>query len=139
MTNLLEFVLIYITILVFCPNNILSVVYTLLSVTTYITYFIYYKCICKNKEQSVQKKKMDVQFFIILIMIISVNLIVKLEFVNFVFGIVIALIYLIATIKMIILKEDVRNVSIIRSDLIFDFYSLLYFCGLAMQVLINEF
>lgn len=136
MKVLIEYLLLFIVIALFCPNNYFTLAYCISSILACLVYLIAYLKLSKNNKNSLDKQ-VDANFLLILIMIVVINLIVKLEITNLIFGVATFIIFVVNSI-LILTKKDL-NYKLIKSSRLFDFYSLIYLSSLVIMVLSYEF
>ena len=136
MKNMIVYLALFIINVIFCPNNYWTLGYCILSLVLFGGYFISYKHYSKNKER-VKESFLDGDLLIILVMMLSINIIVKIESANLLFGYTLSLIFLIGLVKNI-LKKSTWEEQIIKPTQLFDYYSLVYMASLLFMVFSHE-
>lgn len=136
MYNLIEYLMIFIVVTIFCPNNYWSIIYIIGNVVALgVFLFSYLK---HHKNSKIEKQQISKSLFLTLIMIIAINIVMKMEIVNLVFGIAFVVYFCIVTIKSIIKKDYVFNKRLISSTRVFDIYTLFYLVGIIIMILQYE-
>lgn len=137
MRNLIEYLLVFIVILIFCPNNHWTIGYCVFSIISYAIYLVGYLIYKKSQGIKTVQKQISLEFLIILLMMIAINLIVKIELSNLIFGYSITAIFSLITLKNFIKKQSWEE-AIIKPTFLFDYYSLVYLASLILMVVNYE-
>lgn len=135
MKNLIEYLLLFVMSLIFCPNNYWTIIYCILFALTYISFTIVY--FIKKKKSDEKPMQISLDFVIISSMIVAVNIIAKVELVNLVFGFTLCIIVLVSLIRNLMNKTNLEE-EIIKPSRIFDYYSLVYMASLIMMIINYE-
>lgn len=131
MKNLIEYLMLFVIVLLFCPNNFWTFGLCVCSLLIYLLYLIcYFKYKKNNKEEKV-KQPIEMDFIISIVMIVALNLINKIGVVNLAYGYALVAIFLAHLIKNTINKKSWEE-NIIKSVNWFDYYSLIYLGGLVV-------
>ena len=136
MKNLITYLALFIITLLFSPNNYWTLIYIGISFLICIAYLIFYRLHVK-KEGKIKEKIFDGELSIILIMIAAINVIVKIECTNLLFGFTLASMFLVNLLKNIFNKTSWEK-DMINPTYLFDYYSLLYMGSLFFMVLNHE-
>ena len=137
MKNIVDYLFIFIATVMFLPNNNLTIVYIVCNFLVLITYFIIY---LKRDRKGEEKKNFEINLNLItvLIMLVVVNLFVKLENTNLIFGFAVLSTFIIHILNSIIKKENITARQFLNPNYIFDFYSIIYISNLFMILLNSE-
>ena len=99
MKNLIEYLMLFVIVLLFCPNNFWTFGLCVCSLLIYLLYLIcYFKYKKNNKEEKV-KQPIEMDFIISIVMIVALNLINKIGVVNLAYGYALVAIFLAHLIK----------------------------------------
>jgi len=126
MKNLIEYMVLFIVILLFSPNNYFTMMYVILSFIFSLGYFL---CILKSKGYKGDSKQIDINIILVAIMIITVSLIAKTDYSNLIFGYGCLLIFIINGIVFFLKKEDIKK-ELFKKSYLFDMYSIIYLASI---------
>jgi hypothetical protein len=124
--------------LFFCPSSFLSLIYTGVGLLLSLFYWCVYWIKIKNGTMKKQNHELDYSIVVISLMIVSINLVSKIEFVNLVFGFFLVLTFFAYILKLSFSKKKENNRLFEKVNL-FDFYTIIYLVGLIMKLMLHEF
>lgn len=136
MHNLIEYLMMFIVVTIFCPSNYWSIIYIAANIVTLSIFIISY--LKHRKDTKIEKEQLNKSLFLTLIMIIAINIIMKMELVNLVFGVAFVIYFCIVIIKSIVKKDYVFNKKLINPTKVFDIYTLFYLLGVIIKILQYE-
>lgn len=132
MKNLFEYMILFIVLVLFCPNNYLSIIYICANLLIMgLVLLIYFR---KSREKEPIRKQIKLSYFVSIMGIILINIIMKNEMLNIIIGFIFTFCYLGQFLYSVIRKDYSFKKNILTENFIFDVYSLIYLVCLTFQL-----
>lgn len=136
MKSLIEYLMIFLVLLIFSPNNYLSLIYLGFNAILIAVCLIFYS-FNKNKsiEISVEKKQFNFTLLITVIMMTVINIISDFKIVNLLFGATLSVLFVYYLINSLLKKDYLFNREFIDPKRLFEFYSGICLISIVGEVL----
>lgn len=137
MKGLIEYLIIFIVAVILCPSNKVTLVYILTSSIFMALYFFIY---LKNRKKHIkeEKYKFNLNIVIWLIMIVSINMINKIDITNLFFAYTTLTIFIIYTFAYLFKKDKITESKFLNYEYLFDFYTIIYLASLLISIMSHE-
>ena len=138
MKKLIEYLMIFATTLFFCPAHYYSFIYIIGASLISLFYLIIYYFSRRKSDAKKEKYQIDFSIIIVCLMIVTINLVNKIEIANLIFGIYTSLVLFIYSFMLLLKKGDFKENRIFQNTYLFDFYTLVYMASLIIKLLSYE-
>lgn len=138
MKGLIEYLIIFLVITVLCPNNIITTIYILSSIIAMIFYWIIHLKNIKNGFAKGYKYQLNIDLIIWLIMIVSINMINKLDITNLFFAFTTLAIFIVYSMAYLFKSEKLMSNKFLSYKYLFDFYTIIYLSSLLIAIMQHE-
>lgn len=137
MKGLIEYLMIFIVAVILCPNNVFTIVYVISSGVFMAIYLFAY---LKNKKKStkIDKYQFNLSIVIWLIMIVSINMINKMDITNLFFAYTTLFIFVVYTVSCVLKKDKLIDSKFFNYEYLFDFYTIIYLASLLIKIMSYE-
>ena len=138
MKKIIEYLMIFATTLFFCPSNYYSFIYMIIAAFVSLFYLLVYYSIRRKSNVKKEKYQLDFSTIIVCLMIVTINLVNKVEITNLIFGIYTSLVLFIYSLMLLFKKDEFKENKIFQNTYLFDFYTIVYLTGLIIKLLSYE-
>ena len=129
MKSIIEYLLLFIILTIFMPNGYLTIIYILANIVVLLPCLV---LLIKHRKDVEVKKQFNIYNLLNIIFLVLLNLVVKIDLLNLIFGGIVFVYFIITSVMQIVKKDYTLSKSKFTIKYLFDIYLIFYLCSFVL-------